>query len=64
MLEELHDAVRPEHRFAVEDELARLEADVARTFGPSADRDRAVEPDRQGLGGAAGLGARETLVET
>ena len=33
MLEELHGAVRPEYRSAVEDELARLEVEVARAFG-------------------------------
>jgi uncharacterized membrane protein len=59
MLEELHGAVRPEHRAAVEIELARLQADVEREFGPSADLDRASEPDRQGLGGVTGLGALE-----
>lgn len=59
MLEELHVAVRPDYRLAVEDELARLEAGVAREFGPSPDLDRVSEPDRQGLGGAAGLGGSE-----
>jgi hypothetical protein len=33
MVEELHGAVRPEYRSAVEDELARLELEVARAFG-------------------------------
>src|SRR5262249_914024 len=41
MLEELHDEVRPEHRPAVEDELARLQTTVARTFADSVDLDRA-----------------------
>ena len=58
MLEELHGNVLPEHRAGVEDELARLEQEVARAFGPSADLDRAGEPDRQGLGGAPGLSVR------
>ena len=58
MLEELHENVRPEHRAAVEDELARLEREVAYAFGPSADLDRAGEPDRQGLGGAPGPSVR------
>ena len=57
MLEELHDAVRPEHRPAVEDELARLEAAVAVALGSSPDLDRAREADRQGLGGARSAGA-------
>ena len=52
MLEGLHGAVLPEHRPAVEDELERLEAAVALALGSSPDRDRAGEPDRQGLGGA------------
>ena len=52
LLEELHEAVPPKHRAAVEDELARLEVDVARELGASADLDRAGEADRQGLGGA------------
>jgi hypothetical protein len=56
-------AQQPECRAAVEDELLRLEADVAREFGASADLDRAGEADRQGLGGALGLGAPETLIE-
>ena len=59
MLDELHGAVRPDYRLAVEDELLRLEAAVTREFGPSPDLDRASEPDRQGLGGAPGLGERE-----
>ena len=63
MLEELHGSVRPEYRSAVEDELARLEVEVARAFGSSPDLDRASEPDRQGLGGAPGLGDREALIE-
>ena len=55
MLEELHGAVRPEHRPAVEDELARLDAAVALALGSSPDLDRASEADRQGLGGAPAL---------
>jgi hypothetical protein len=54
VLAELHDTVRPEHRAAVESELARLDADVEREFGSSADLDRASEPDPQGLGGVSG----------
>ena len=55
MLEELHGAVLPEHRPAVEDELERLEAAVALALGTSPDLDRASEADKQGLGGAPGL---------
>lgn len=61
MLDELHGGVRDEHRPAVEDELARLEAEVARQLASSADFDRALETDRQGLGGAPGLDSREAL---
>ena len=56
MLEELHEAVLPEHRPAVEDELARLEVAVDLALGTSPDLDRAREADRQGLGGAPLLG--------
>jgi uncharacterized membrane protein len=55
MLEELHGAVLPEHRPAVEDELDRLEAAVTHALGSSPDLDRAREADRQGLGGAPAL---------
>jgi uncharacterized membrane protein len=51
MLEELRADVRPEHRTAVEEELARLDGIVAATFGTSADLDRARIADRQGIGG-------------
>jgi len=61
MLEELHGAVLPEHRAAVEDELARLDAAVAVALASSPDLDRAGESDRQGLGGVPGLRARGSL---
>ena len=51
LLEELHDEVLPQHQAAVADELARLDASVARSFGDSPDLDRASTPDRQGIGG-------------
>jgi uncharacterized membrane protein len=51
MLDELHRQVRPENRDAVEDELARLEATVARSFADSPDLDRASTADAQGIGG-------------
>jgi uncharacterized membrane protein len=55
MLLELHDVVRPEHRAAVEDELARLEAAVTLAARWSPDLDRARLSDRQGLGGVQEL---------
>jgi uncharacterized membrane protein len=51
MLDELRDEVRPEHRPAVEEELARLETTVARAFADSVDLDRANTADPQGIGG-------------
>ena len=56
MLEELRGEVRPEHRAAVEDELARLDATVARSYGDSVDLDRASIPDAQGIGGRESSG--------
>jgi uncharacterized membrane protein len=51
MLEELHEEVRPVNRAALEEELARLDATVAREFGDSVDLDRATTSDDQGIGG-------------
>jgi uncharacterized membrane protein len=51
MLEELRDQVRPEHRPAVEEELARLDVTIKRTFANSVDLDRANTADPQGIGG-------------
>ena len=51
LLEELHEEVRPEYRPAVRDELARLDATVAQSFGGSVDFDRASIADTQGIGG-------------
>ena len=53
MLDGLLETVPPEHRAAVEDELARLDATVERAFSTSVDGDRAGLPDRQGIGGSA-----------
>jgi uncharacterized membrane protein len=61
LLEELRGSVRPEYRAAVEDELARLAAQVERELGASADLDRAGIADRQGIGGAPALGPGEAL---
>lgn len=51
MLIRLQQHARPEHRAAVDVELARLDATVAERFGEGVDLDRALEPDRQGIGG-------------
>jgi uncharacterized membrane protein len=59
MLEELHEAVLPEYKAAVEAELARLEATVAQRFAESADLDRASVADCQGIGGPAAAGTGE-----
>ena len=53
LLEELHESVLPEHREAVEDELARLDATLAEHWKDSVDLDRASSADRQGIGGPA-----------
>jgi len=51
VLEELRDVVLPDHRAAVEEELARLDATVAERWGRSVDLDRASTADGQGIGG-------------
>ena len=53
MLEELHEAVLPGHRAALEEVLARLDATVAERWGNSVDLDRASTADGQGIGGPA-----------
>jgi len=55
MLEELRELVLPDHRDAVIDELRRLDADVAASFGGSVDLDRARTADVQGIGGPTRL---------
>jgi uncharacterized membrane protein len=50
MLDELSEEVLPEHRAAVLDEIARLDATVAVHWGRSVDVDRAGVADRQGIG--------------
>lgn len=57
MLEELRMEVRPEHRAAVEEELARLDSTLATQWGNTVDLDRAAVADGQGIGGA-GLAAK------
>jgi uncharacterized membrane protein len=51
MLEELFDEVRPEFRAAVKDELGRLDATVARSYGDTVDYAAASVADTQGIGG-------------
>ena len=53
LLESLSREARAEHRAAVEDEIARLDATVAEEFSGSVDLDRAGTADRQGIGGRA-----------
>lgn len=57
LLLRLRQDVRPEHRAAVDDELARLEATVSEHFGDGIDADRAVIPDSQGLAGTHEYGS-------
>jgi uncharacterized membrane protein len=51
MLEGLHEDVRPEHRPAVQEELASLDATLAAHWGDSVDLNRAKVADGQGIGG-------------
>jgi uncharacterized membrane protein len=51
VLEELHDDVLLQHRPAVEEEIARLDATVAERWTHSVDLDRASTADGQGIGG-------------
>jgi uncharacterized membrane protein len=56
MLEELREGVLPEHRPAVEDEIARLDATLMEQWSESVDLDRARLADRQGIGGPGAAG--------
>ena len=51
MLDGLRDEVLDDYRPAVDEELRRLDATVAASFGDSVDLDRALTADRQGIGG-------------
>jgi uncharacterized membrane protein len=51
LLQELHESVLEEHRAAVANELARLDATVHAAFAGSVDLDLALLADRQGIGG-------------
>ena len=62
MLEKLSEQVRPENRAAVQVEIARLDATVARSFSGSIDRDRAGIADRQGIGGPGRLETAEPAI--
>ena len=53
ILEDLQESVRPEHRPAVDAEIAKLDATVATGFAGSVDKDQARARDRQGIGGPA-----------
>ena len=57
LLEDLRERVLPEHRHAVEDELARLDATIEEHWTGSVDLDRARRADAQGIGGP-GAGPR------
>jgi uncharacterized membrane protein len=54
MLEDLREAVVPEHRPAIDEELVRLDATVVRAFGGTEDVVSAGPADRQGIGGSTG----------
>jgi uncharacterized membrane protein len=53
ILEDLQESVRPEHRPAVDTEIAKLDATIATGFPGSVDKDQARARDRQGIGGPA-----------
>jgi uncharacterized membrane protein len=57
MLETLRETVLPEYVPAVEDELARLDADVASTWDGTPDGAMAALSDMQGVGGPRRLGS-------
>jgi uncharacterized membrane protein len=54
ILEDLQESVRPEHRPAVDTEIAKLDATITTGFAGSVDKDQARARDRQGIGGPAG----------
>jgi len=53
ILEDLQESVRPEHRPAVDTEIAKLDATIATGFAGSVDENQARARDRQGIGGPA-----------
>jgi uncharacterized membrane protein len=54
ILEDLQESVRPEHRQAVDAEIAKLDATVGTGFAGSVDEVQARARDRQGIGGPGG----------
>jgi uncharacterized membrane protein len=63
LLEQLRREVPPEHRAAVDEELVRLDATVASSFGHSTDLDRASIADPLGMGGRVELTAAPRAAE-
>ena len=57
MLEDLQESVLPEHRPAVDAEIAKLDATIATGFAGSVDEGQARARDRQGIGGPAASAA-------
>jgi hypothetical protein len=51
MLDELRSLVLPENRAAVDEELRRLDATIAKQFADGIDMDLARDQDAQGIGG-------------
>jgi uncharacterized membrane protein len=62
ILEDLQGSVRPEHRPAVDAEIAKLDATIATGFAGSVDEDQARTRDRQGIGGPAASAAASSAV--
>ena len=50
LLEDLHEAVPPERRLAVEHQLVRINTSIDRSFPDVHDRRDALQSDRQGIG--------------
>jgi uncharacterized membrane protein len=53
LLEDLQESVLPQNRPAVDAEIAKLDPTIAAGFAGSVDKDQALVPDRQGIGGPA-----------
>ncbi len=62
MLEELRRQVSPDHRPAVDEQLARLDATVTQAFGQSVDLDLARIADEQGIGGRIAAPSHHAMV--
>ena len=61
ILEDLQESVRPEHRPAVDAEIAKLDATIATGFAGSVDEHQARARDRQGIGGPAASAAESWM---